>query len=284
VFSYLVGVGDGVTRVVEASAVGGCAGDDGAVAVLVHGVGSHSGWWSRNVSDLAGMGYRTLCIDLPGHGFAALQPGWPLTMPGYRDFLVAYLRSEVAKPALLVGHSLGGHVAAMAALDAPGLVSGLVLSAPTGLFPVGIDARRGTEARQTDFSREGIRRKLEFAVADRALVTDLWVEEDYRVALGPGVRDGIRAITRHIVESLNDFVVGGELGELASTVPTVVVWGSADRSVPMTPAVQRIVGPGRIEVVPDAGHVPHLETPGAFAEAVRSMGLSSDAPRSATTG
>lgn len=267
VITYPVRVGDGVTRIIDSCESGD---DDRPAAVLVHGIGSHGGWWRRNVEDLSTMGYRVLCLDLPGHGFAASEPGWPLTLPGYRAFLTSYLQTQIGEPALLVGHSLGGHVVAEVALEMPELASGLVLSAPTGVFPVGIEARRGTEARQTDFTREGIRRKLEFAVADRSLVTDQWVEEDFRVAQGPGVRDGIRALARHLVESLDDFVFGPRLGELALKVPTVVVWGSADRSVPMDSTVERVISPATVAVVPGVGHVPHYEAPGPFADAVRS--------------
>ena len=81
---------------------------------------------------------RVIAPDLPGHGFAAASPGWPMTVPGHRDFVIQLAATcAPAGPAVLVGHSLGGHVAAAAVLAAPELASHLVLVAPTGITMMG---------------------------------------------------------------------------------------------------------------------------------------------------
>ena len=260
---YPLAVGPGITRVVEAG-----VGDE--LMVCIHGIGSHAGWWRRNVQDLAALGYRVIAVDLPGHGFAAASPGWPLTVTGYRDFILQLANTLAPASLIVLGHSLGGHVAAAAALQEPGLASHLVLVAPTGITKMGEARLRATEQRQSDFSREAIAAKLRFAIADPALVTDDWIEEDVRMNNGPGAPSSLRAIASHLGSSLDDHVIGAELADLAERLPTLLVWGDADRSVPLQdgPEARMVVTAARFAVLHGAAHVPHYELPATFARVV----------------
>jgi 2-hydroxy-6-oxonona-2,4-dienedioate hydrolase len=265
--TYPIRVEGGITRVVA----GGGAED--RTMVLVHGVGSHAGWWRNNIADLAALGFRVMAVDLPGHGFAARQPGWPLTVLGYRDFLLSFLRSFVGRPAILVGHSLGGQVAAAAAIEDPQCVTHLILSAPTGITALGAERLRATEKRQTDFSRAGIEAKLRFATADPKLVTDEWVEEDFRINNGPGAHVSLRAIARHLAAELDDYVIGKDLAEAAAALPVLIVWGGADRSIPLASGqvAKDAVPNAHFVVIPDVAHVPQYEAPQQFAEAMKAF-------------
>ena len=57
------------------------------------------------------------------------DPARPVTSnwPHLRDQLIAFIETEVAEPALLVGHSLGGLLSVLAASKRPGLARGVVL-------------------------------------------------------------------------------------------------------------------------------------------------------------
>jgi 2-hydroxy-6-oxonona-2,4-dienedioate hydrolase len=264
--SYPVAVGPGITRVVEAG-----IGDQ--MMICIHGIGSHAGWWRRNIQDLAALGYRVIAVDLPGHGFAAASPGWPLTVTGYRDFILQLADTLAPARPIVLGHSLGGHVAAAAALHEPGLVSHLVLVAPTGITKMGEARLRATEQRQSDFSREAVAAKLGFAIADPALVTEDWIEEDVRMNNGPGAPTSLRAIASHLGSSLDDHVIGAELADLAKRLPTLLVWGDADRSVPLQAGreARMVVTAARFAVLHGAAHVPHYELPTAFARVVEAF-------------
>jgi pimeloyl-ACP methyl ester carboxylesterase len=79
------------------------------VAVLIHGqVGDSRSWW-QVAPALAELGYRVIAVDLPGHGHS------PRSDKATHDqFVAALLRSVPARPALAIGHSLGGLVLASA--------------------------------------------------------------------------------------------------------------------------------------------------------------------------
>jgi 4,5:9,10-diseco-3-hydroxy-5,9,17-trioxoandrosta-1(10),2-diene-4-oate hydrolase len=53
-------------------------------------------------------------------------------------------------------------------------------------------------------------------------------------------------------------------------VPTIVVWGTRDRVLPYSQAKEAVsrLREGYLELVPDCGHLPHVEQPGRFVSAL----------------
>ncbi|MDV6286826.1 alpha/beta hydrolase [Rhodococcus jostii] len=82
------------------------------VAVLIHGLGNSSDSWWQVGPALADHGYRVLAVDLPGHGRSA-----PLDVYGSEALAAAVVASVPARPAVAIGHSLGGLVLAHAVAD-----------------------------------------------------------------------------------------------------------------------------------------------------------------------
>ncbi|CEA08957.1 AB hydrolase superfamily protein YdjP [Arthrobacter saudimassiliensis] len=101
----------------------------GPGVVLVHGIGASGRYFERLAAELAA-DHRVHTAELPGH--ARLRaPGHALTMSGYAAVLVEALRRADVGPVQLVGHSMGCQVVVEAAIQAPELVSSLVLLGPT---------------------------------------------------------------------------------------------------------------------------------------------------------
>lgn len=98
-----------------------------ATLLFVHGVDSDSGVWNATVDLLAD--YLCVLIDLPGHGQAPFSPN-PSTYE--RDAMLKEIQaviSELARPVVFVGHSLGGYLALTYALTRPDEIDALVLVA-----------------------------------------------------------------------------------------------------------------------------------------------------------
>jgi pimeloyl-ACP methyl ester carboxylesterase len=89
----------------------------GPTAVLVHGNGGHAHWWDPLVPALVA-GWQLIAPDLRGHG----DSDWP-EPPAYRiaDFSTDLLGviDQVPGPVVLIGHSMGGRVAAWCAARHP---------------------------------------------------------------------------------------------------------------------------------------------------------------------
>ena len=92
--------------------------------VIVHGLGSTGQDWLPTARRLA-RNYRVTLVDLPGHGLAAMPQ--PFSLEQATAALDRALSETASGPVILVGHSLGGLVAAQEALDHPERVRGLLL-------------------------------------------------------------------------------------------------------------------------------------------------------------
>jgi pimeloyl-ACP methyl ester carboxylesterase len=95
----------------------------GPTVVLVHGLGSRRTHWLATARQLAAT-HRVVLVDLPGHGETAMPA--PFSLERAVESLHLGL-AETRGPVVLVGHSLGGLVAAVEALEHPERVRALVL-------------------------------------------------------------------------------------------------------------------------------------------------------------
>jgi lipase len=92
--------------------------------VCLHGVTGWGGHFARLAQE-ALPGFHVLAPDLLGHGRSPTEPPWSL-----RAQREAVLASVGAAPAVWIGHSLGGRLAAEIACERPELVERLVLLDP----------------------------------------------------------------------------------------------------------------------------------------------------------
>jgi pimeloyl-ACP methyl ester carboxylesterase len=103
----------------------------GPTVVLVHGLGSDYDDWLPVARDLA-RDHRIVFVELPGHGLAPMTT--PFALEQATLALDRALDEQARDPVVLVGHSVGGLVAAAEALRSPQRVRGLVL-VETALSP-----------------------------------------------------------------------------------------------------------------------------------------------------
>jgi pimeloyl-ACP methyl ester carboxylesterase len=102
--------------------------DDGAPVVFLHGVSGSMrtyAWLPEEIAD----GRRIVRVDLRGHGRSEHAPG-AYDIDSYGEDVVEALRETVGRPAVLVGHSLGGVVAWWVAQRHPELVAAAFLEDP----------------------------------------------------------------------------------------------------------------------------------------------------------
>ena len=235
--------------------------------VLVHGVGARADRWSRNVDALAAAGWQVHAFDLPGHGLAQKGLGPDYSVPGYARFLDGFLDAVGAEEAVIVGTSLGGHVAATLACERPERVRALVLVGSIGLAPWGAERRADSRARLRDASRQGITRKLGVVVHDPGLVTGEWLEEEYRINNSPGAEASFAAISDYVADRIDDDLIGPRLAAMAADrPPTLLIWGEQERAVPLETGrtAHAMLNGSELAVISDASHAPYFERPDEF--------------------
>ncbi|MET8231409.1 alpha/beta hydrolase [Micromonospora sp. NPDC005298] len=101
---------------------------DGPLVVLAHGMGDSREAYRFVAPPLVAAGYRVAAVDLRGCGESSAR--WPsYSRTDIAHDLLAVIR-HLGGPAVLVGHSISGGAATIAAAEAPDLVTGLVELAP----------------------------------------------------------------------------------------------------------------------------------------------------------
>ena len=130
---------------------------DAPTIVMIHGyTGSKENWYPL-ARELGGR-YRLLIPDLPGWGESERKPGAVYGFPQQAANVDAFIRAvSPAKPVVLLGHSMGGGIAALAAARYPGDI------AAVGLF----DAA-GVRFKDNRFGLEVLAGRNPFGVGDEA--------------------------------------------------------------------------------------------------------------------
>ena len=227
--------------------------DEGEAIVLLHGFGADMTTWMFNQAALA-EDRPVYALDLPGHGGSEkdLDDGSVAALAAVvRDYMDAVGLGS----AHLVGHSLGGAIAAAVALDAPDRVTALTLIAPAGLGPE--IAGAFIEGFIGESRARKLRPIIEMLVADPADVTADMVEEVLKFKRLDGAVAALRAVAdANFAGGVQQLSLRDRLGELR--VPTRVVWGEADRILPASHA-EGLPASIAVAAIPGAGHIVHME-------------------------
>jgi alpha-beta hydrolase superfamily lysophospholipase len=110
--------------------------------VIAHGLGEHAGRYKQLALDLGEAGWEVHAPDFRGHGHSAGERGVIPQLESIRDDIRASLtfaRATSPHPVVLLGHSMGGAMAAWAVAHDPSAADALVLSSPalrTDLSPM----------------------------------------------------------------------------------------------------------------------------------------------------
>jgi len=266
-------------------------GGTGPTMLLVHGLGgSHLNWAS--VGAALAEEHRVSAIDLPGFGLSPIA-GRRSTIAANVGVVEAVI-GQLGAPAILVGNSMGGLISLGVAARRPESVAALVLVDAALPRPRGERLRMDPALREFLFAYTipwlGIRRVRRFVdkAGPEALV--LQVLRSCCVDIGRVDRDvlhahvelervrmaeprwdvAMRAATASLLHTLamRSRVEGWVSG---LTVPTMLMHGREDRIVSFrsASAAADLRPDWEFHVFEDVGHVPMLETPGLFVDALR---------------
>jgi len=225
---------------------------DGAPVVLLHGLLGTAEQWRATLTVLAPR-WRGLALALPIFDL----PADDLSIGRLALHALEFLDAERIGPAVLVGTSLGGHVALELALRDPARVRALVLTGSGGLLE-----RTLTQRVPHRPGAAFVRATMEEIFYDAGRVTPEWVDS---VSAVIGRRSYALRLLQ-ISRSARGHNVDDRLREIRC--PTLLVWGKEDRITPPEVALRFLAGIRRSEVrfIPSCGHAVLLEQPEAFGD------------------
>lgn len=227
----------------------------GAPFVFLHGFGGDHMAWDGLAIGLENVA-PTLAYDLPGHGRSAHHP---CQSPREMATVIAQdLQRRGQTGVNLVGHSMGGAIATLIALEEPDLVRSLTLLAPGGFGPE-INhklLRRFARADTEDLAAQALEQMVGWSFTLPRMMPAL-VAANHR---DPAYRDRLSCILETLLDG--DEQVQLPTARLADLpFPVRIVWGTQDRVLP-TRQSHRLPGLVATHVFERVGHLPHLEIPG----------------------
>ncbi|MFD5326854.1 alpha/beta fold hydrolase [Streptomyces sp. NPDC127092] len=259
-------------------------GGDGPPLVLLHGQGEFAAVWINVVPDLVRT-HRVIAPDLPGHGASEVRDGRLDA-----DTVLAWLAELIeetcqGRPPVLVGHLLGGAVAARYAVRHGDRLAHLVLVDTMGLgwfrpAPSFAVPMMGFVARPTPKSQD---RLFDRCFLDMDRVGEQAGEQwepllDY--ALDRARTPSVQAAMRGIIPRVGvPPIPSGDLTGI--TVPTDLIHGRYDLQVRLRTAEAASARYGwPLHVIEDCRDDPAAEQTEAFLDALRAaMGMSGEEER-----
>jgi len=236
----------------------------GPATVLLHPFPFSRTIWA-GMADALAAGRRVITVD--ARGFGELPPAGPFAIADLADDLAALLdRLDVAR-ATVLGMSMGGYTALAFAARHRDRLSALVLA----------DTRAAADSAETRAARAVALATLANAGPAAYLATSLPKLLSPRAPPSLLAHVTARAETRAAslragIEAMRDRPDrSGELGAIAC--PTLVVCGVDDQVTPAAEMKQiaAAIAGARFVPIADAGHLSHIEAPGAFMRAVTSF-------------
>jgi pimeloyl-ACP methyl ester carboxylesterase len=195
----------------------------------------------------------------PGFGGSEM-PRWLDTMADLANFYLDLLDQLDLRGVHLVGASMGGWIAAELAIRNTGKLKSLVLIDASGIRSPGVS---GIDPFVTNDEQSIRDLYVDPKLADRAVALALAPEREDAL-----LRNKIAAAKLTWQPRLHDPHLEKWLHRI--DVPTLVVWGEADRLLPkeLARAWQRGIPSAKVVLLPDSGHLPHIEKPDALASEI----------------
>lgn len=255
-------------------------GGSGPPVVLLHGPGEFAAKWLRVIPRLVTT-HRVIAPDLPGHGESHVVGG-DLDADGVLAWVSGLIARTCDAPPALVGHVLGGAIAARFAVNQSDRLSRLVLVDSLGLGPfrpapafaltmLAFLARpsEGSYARfmrQCSFDLEGLREQM----------ADDWAPfaaYNLELARSPGAKIAGRLMRRFGLPVIPE----ADLARI--TVPTALIWGRHDRAIRLRTAEHASARFGwPLHVIENCADDPPRDQPVAFTDALDAVLASGAAP------
>jgi pimeloyl-ACP methyl ester carboxylesterase/DNA-binding response OmpR family regulator len=254
----------------------------GRLLLLIHGWSSS--WYALSplIPHLSER-YRCVAVDLPGYGESPPLPE-PATIPAYADLLAGLIKQlSPGMPAVLVGHSMGGMTSVTLGLRHPDLVERMVLLCPTisgklsywinwFISPITMIERSRVAGKVVAHLEPYMMNVTDLLMRPASFAERTGIsEQDYQRLRADARRPGQGRVRADCFWAMKANDLQGKLGGL--TIPTQVIWGMEDNTVPLRDAsvVADELPGAELIVLPKAGHWPHFETPEVTRRHIRSF-------------
>jgi 3-oxoadipate enol-lactonase len=245
----------------------------GIPLLFIHGYPLSRKIWNPQIDDLSDTA-SIISVDMRGHGESYPFEGT------YRMDLLAedchrlLFDLQVKSPVVVCGLSMGGYMTMAFFRKYPELFKGMILTS----------TRSGADSSEAKANRDaGVKNVREHGVA---FIVDNMLPKLVSPATYTSNKPLVNTIDDIMLETSVNGIVGALQGmrdrpdstSLLSQVkcPALIIHGAYDQLIPVTEAksMHQHLSRARLVVIPEAGHLPNMEKPELFNQAVREFLLS----------
>ena len=223
---------------------------EGPVLMLLHGLfGALSNW--EGVVDRFSKNFRVVIPMLPIYEMPIREAG----LEGLRKFVEDFVALKKLDNMIIMGNSLGGHVALVYALANPGKVHKLILTGSSGLFE---DSMGGSYPKRGNY--EYIKERVAYTFYDPKVATKELVDEVFETT--KSIPKCMRIVA--IAKSAQRNNMAEEIPNIKA--PTLLVWGLNDTITPPMVAHEfnRLIPNSSLRFIDKCCHAPMMEHPEKF--------------------
>jgi pimeloyl-ACP methyl ester carboxylesterase len=226
----------------------------GQVLLLLHGLfGALSNW--EGVVDRFSKNFRVVIPMLPIYEMPIKEAG----LEGLRKFVEDFVAFKKLDELILMGNSLGGHVALLYTLKNSARVKKLILTGSSGLFE---DSMGGSYPKRGNY--EYIRERVAYTFYDPNVATKELVDEVFETT--KSIPKCMRIVA--IAKSAQRHNMADDIPNIRT--PTLLVWGLNDTITPPIVAHEfnRLIPNSYLRFIDRCCHAPMMEHPEKFNELV----------------
>ena len=223
---------------------------EGEVLLLLHGLfGALSNF--RGILEEFSKRYKVVIPLLPIYEMPVLDA----TVNGLVRYVRQFVDMRGYEGMIVLGNSLGGHIAQLYALDQIRKVRAMILTGSSGLFE---DSLGGGYPKRGDY--DYIKDRTEYTFYDPKVASKELVDEVYEICNNRG--KAIRVIS--MAKSAMRENLAKHLHKL--TMPVLLIWGKQDKITPtfVGEDFHRLLVNSELVLVDECGHAPMMEKPAEF--------------------
>ena len=224
---------------------------EGTPIIVLHGLMGGLSNFDAVINHFSTKGYKVIIPELPLYTMSLLKTN----VKSFSKYLHEFIQHKGFKEVILLGNSLGGHIALYYTKLQSSRVKALIITGSSGLYE---SAMGGGYTKRSDY--EVIKKKAQDVFYDPAVATKEIVDEVYET-----VNDRNKLIkTLAIAKSAIRHNMAKDLPKMQT--PTCIIWGKNDNVTPPEVAKEfdELLPDSELHWIDKCGHAAMMEHPNEF--------------------
>jgi pimeloyl-ACP methyl ester carboxylesterase len=245
--------------------------------LFIHGLGSSSDRWWDIPDALSRYFHPIVAVDLIGFGGSDKPVTVDYTIEYFSKFIRDFIdckqvwrdddSDEDSCKTIIVGHSLGGYIAAKVAIDAQDLIEKLVLIDSSGMLkePTPLLEQYLNAALNPSF--ENVKNVFEQMLGNPVLLHPMLVDLFIKRINLAGAKYAFKSAFEN---STRKYIEPSELQRIEN-IPTLIICGAADKLIPVAHSKRfnEVLKHSQLQIVDNTGHAPFVEKPAIVFDIMR---------------